>query len=108
MTTDTYHYERIAKAIEFISENITAQPTLEEIAEKVNLSPFHFQRMFTEWAGVSPKKFLQFLTADYLKAKIISTATLIEAAEIAGLSSQSRVYDLFTGIEAVTPITDCP
>ncbi len=103
MTTDTYHYERIAKAIEFISENITAQPTLEEIAEKVNLSPFHFQRIFTEWAGVSPKKFLQFLTADYLKAKIKSTATLIEAAEIAGLSSQSRVYDLFTGIEAVTP-----
>ncbi|MDR6564422.1 MULTISPECIES: methylated-DNA--[protein]-cysteine S-methyltransferase [unclassified Arcicella] len=103
MTTDTYHYERIAKAIEFITDNITAQPSLEEVAEKVNLSPFHFQRIFTEWAGVSPKKFLQFLTADYLKAKIKDTATLIEAAEIAGLSSQSRVYDLFTGIEAVTP-----
>ncbi len=103
MTTNTYHYERIAKAIEFITDNITAQPSLEEVAEKVNLSPFHFQRIFTEWAGVSPKKFLQFLTADYLKAKIKDTATLVEAAEIAGLSSQSRVYDLFTGIEAVTP-----
>ncbi len=100
---DAYNYERIAKAIQFITENIKGQPSLDEVAEKVHLSPFHFQRLFTEWAGVSPKKFLQFLTTDYLKERIKATSNLIEAAEIAGLSSQSRVYDLFTSIEAVTP-----
>jgi AraC family transcriptional regulator of adaptative response/methylated-DNA-[protein]-cysteine methyltransferase len=103
MNTGEYNYDRIAKAIEYISENLKAQPSLEEVAEKVHLSPFHFQRLFTEWAGVSPKKFLQFLTTDYLKGRIKETSSIAEAAEIAGLSSQSRVYDLFTGIEAVTP-----
>jgi AraC family transcriptional regulator of adaptative response/methylated-DNA-[protein]-cysteine methyltransferase len=100
---DQYNYTRIAEAITFITENIKEQPSLEQVAEKIHLSPFHFQRLFTEWAGVSPKKFLQFLTADYLKGKIRETSNLFEAAESAGLSSPSRVHDLFTGIEAVTP-----
>lgn len=103
MSTDKTNYERIAEAILFITENLKKQPSLEEVAAKVRLSPFHFQRVFTEFAGVSPKKFLQFLTADYLKERIKETSNLAEAAELAGLSSQSRVYDLFTGIEAVTP-----
>lgn len=98
-----YHYDKIATAIRYISEHIHLQPTLEEVAEKVFMSPFHFQRVFSEWAGVSPKKFLQFLTTDYLKHTLKETSSLLEAAEIAGLSSQSRVYDLFTGVEAVTP-----
>ncbi len=103
MDTAEFNYTRIAKAIEYITENAKAQPTLEQVAEKVHLSPFHFQRLFTDWAGVSPKKFLQFLTTQYLKETIGTTANLIEAADMAGLSAQSRVYDLFTSIEAVTP-----
>jgi AraC family transcriptional regulator of adaptative response/methylated-DNA-[protein]-cysteine methyltransferase len=103
MDQENYHYEKIAKAIEYITQNVKNQPSLFEVSEEVNTSPFHFQRLFTEWAGVSPKKFLQYITADYLKGKIKESTNLAELAESAGLSSQSRVYDLFTGIEAVTP-----
>jgi AraC family transcriptional regulator of adaptative response/methylated-DNA-[protein]-cysteine methyltransferase len=103
MNQETYNYEKIAKAIEYISQNVKNQPSLFEVSEEVSISQFHFQRMFSEWAGVSPKKFLQYITADYLKSKIKESTNLTELAESAGLSSQSRVYDLFTGIEAVTP-----
>jgi AraC family transcriptional regulator of adaptative response/methylated-DNA-[protein]-cysteine methyltransferase len=102
MNTDI-NYERIAKAIGYLEENFKVQPNLDEVAEKVHLSPFHFQRLFTEWAGISPKRFLQFLTVDYLKEKLQQSKNMIHAAELAGLSSQSRVYDLFTTLEAVTP-----
>jgi AraC family transcriptional regulator, regulatory protein of adaptative response / methylated-DNA-[protein]-cysteine methyltransferase len=97
------NYQRIQEAIQYLEENFKRQPELDEVAEKVHLSPFHFQRIFTEWAGVSPKRFLQFLTVDYLKEKLNQTKNLVEAAEDAGLSSQSRVYDLFTTLEGVTP-----
>jgi AraC family transcriptional regulator of adaptative response/methylated-DNA-[protein]-cysteine methyltransferase len=103
MDQQTYNYDKIAKAIEFIVANAKDQPSLFEVAEEVNISQFHFQRVFTEWAGVSPKRFLQFITAGYLKEKIKESSNLIELAELAGLSSQSRVYDHFTSIEAVTP-----
>jgi AraC family transcriptional regulator, regulatory protein of adaptative response / methylated-DNA-[protein]-cysteine methyltransferase len=105
MTTSEEHinYKRIAEAIQYLEQNFQRQPELDEIAEKVHLSPFHFQRLFTEWAGISPKKFLQFLTIDYLKEKLQESKNLVDAAEAAGLSSQSRVYDLFTTLEAVTP-----
>lgn len=97
------NYYRIEQAIKFLEENFQRQPNLDEVAEKVHLSPFHFQRLFTEWAGISPKRFLQYLTVDFLKEKLNESRNLVEAAEIAGLSSQSRVYDLFTTLEAVTP-----
>ncbi len=97
------NYLRIEQAIKYLEENFKRQPDLDEVAEKVHLSPFHFQRIFTEWAGISPKRFLQFLTVDFLKDKLEQTRNLVEAAEAAGLSSQSRVYDLFTTLEAVTP-----
>ncbi len=97
------NYQRIEQAIRFLEENFQRQPDLDEVAEKVHLSPFHFQRIFTEWAGVSPKRFLQFLTVDFLKDKLSQTKNLIDAADAAGLSSQSRIYDLFTTLEAVTP-----
>lgn len=97
------NYHRIEKAIQFLEENFQRQPELDEVAEKVHLSPFHFQRLFTEWAGISPKRFLQFLTVGFLKQRLRETKNLSEAAESAGLSSQSRVYDLFTTLEAVTP-----
>lgn len=102
MNTDL-NYSRIAKAIGYLEENFKAQPDLDEVAEKVHLSPFHFQRLFTDWAGISPKRFLQYLTVDFLKNKLHNSKNLIDAAESAGLSSQSRVYDLFTTLEAVTP-----
>jgi AraC family transcriptional regulator of adaptative response/methylated-DNA-[protein]-cysteine methyltransferase len=97
------NYHRIEEAIKFLEENFNRQPELDEVAEKVHLSPFHFQRIFTEWAGISPKRFLQFLTVDFLKRKLQESKNLTEAAEMAGLSSQSRVYDLFTTLEAMTP-----
>lgn len=105
VATDQHHinYSRIEQAIRYLELNFRNQPDLDEVAEKVHLSPFHFQRMFTEWAGISPKRFLQFLTVGYLKEKLGQSRNLMEAAEEAGLSGQSRVYDLFTTLEAVTP-----
>ena len=105
LTAEEHHinYQRIEKAIQYLEKNVQRQPDLDEVAEKVHLSPFHFQRMFTEWAGISPKRFLQFLTVDFLKDKLQHSRSLMEAADLAGLSSQSRVYDLFTTLEAMTP-----
>ena len=103
MNENHINYARIEQAILYLEKNFQRQPELDEVAEKVHLSPFHFQRIFTEWAGISPKRFLQYLTVDYLKEKLDQSKNLVEAAEDAGLSSQSRVYDLFTTLEAVTP-----
>jgi len=103
MNENHINYARIEQAILYLEKNFQRQPELDEVAEKVHLSPFHFQRIFTEWAGISPKRFLQYLTVDYLKEKLEQSKNLVEAAEDAGLSSQSRVYDLFTTLEAVTP-----
>lgn len=99
----TINYYRIEKAIGYLTANFRAQPDLDVIAGKVNLSPFHFQRIFLDWVGITPKKFLQYLTLDHLKKSIQQTQNVIEAADIAGLSSQSRVYDLFVNIEGMSP-----
>jgi AraC family transcriptional regulator of adaptative response/methylated-DNA-[protein]-cysteine methyltransferase len=103
-TEEPINYHRIEQAIQYLENNVQRQPDLDEVAEKVHLSPFHFQRIFTAWAGISPKRFLQYLTVDFLKAKLQDSKNLVEVAEAAGLSSQSRVYDLFTTLEAVTPL----
>jgi AraC family transcriptional regulator of adaptative response/methylated-DNA-[protein]-cysteine methyltransferase len=103
MTTPHLNYERVAEAIEFLTTHFQQQPELADVAAHVHLSPEHFQRIFTEWAGVSPKKFTQFLTVNYLREKIRDLPNLQEAAEATGLSAQSRVYDLFVNIEGVTP-----
>ncbi len=89
--------------MEFIVANFTKQPGINEIANHVNLSEFHFQRLFQDWAGVSPKKFLQFVTLNELKKKLNEANNISELSEMVGLSSQSRVYDLFVNIESVTP-----
>jgi AraC family transcriptional regulator of adaptative response/methylated-DNA-[protein]-cysteine methyltransferase len=102
-TENNFNYQRIEQAIRYLEGNFKQQPDLDEVAEKVHLSPFHFQRLFTEWAGISPKRFLQYLTVDFLKEKLKESKNIIDAADAAGLSSQSRVYDLFTTLEAVTP-----
>lgn len=97
------NYVRIERAIAFLEAHFKRQPSLEEVAAHVHLSPFHFQRLFTAWAGVTPKRFLQFLTIDFLKQHLASSRNILEVTESAGLSSQSRVYDLFTTLEGVTP-----
>ena len=96
-------YQRIEQSIKYIAENFKERPSLDEIAEQVHLSPDHFQKMFSAWAGVSPKKFMQFLSIDFLREKIHEVKSIDQAADLAGLSSQSRVYDLFVKIEAMTP-----
>ncbi len=95
---------RIAEAINYIKDNFKGQPRLEEIAEIVHLSPFHFQRLFTEWAGVSPKKFLQYITIEHAKSLLKENqATLFETSNEIGLSGTSRLHDLFISIEGMTP-----
>ena len=98
------NFNRIAEAIEYLTENFKEQPALEDVAQKVHLSSFHFQRLFTEWAGVSPKKFLQFLTVDYAKNILQhKECTVFDAAFETGLSGTGRLYDLFIKIEGMTP-----
>lgn len=96
-------YDRIASAIHFINQRIYAQPGLEEIAAHVRLSPFHFQRLFSRWTGVSPKRFLQTLTLERGKQLLDTPRSLLEVADDIGLSSSSRLYDHFVQLEAVTP-----
>jgi AraC family transcriptional regulator of adaptative response/methylated-DNA-[protein]-cysteine methyltransferase len=101
---ESINFNRIAEAIAFLTQNFTSQPALDEVAQKVHLSPFHFQRLFTDWAGVSPKKFLQFLTVDYAKALLKEQgATLFDTAFATGLSGTGRLHDLFIKIEGMTP-----
>ena len=98
------NYGRIAEAIGYIKDNFKTQPSPEEIAGKVALSPFHFQRLFTEWAGVSPKKFLQYLTVEYAKKMIRDDQVMLFDATIeTGLSGTGRLHDLFIHIEGMTP-----
>ncbi len=96
-------YQMVEQTIRYLSLNFRNQPSLQEIARLMNISPFHFQRVFTEWAGISPKKFLQYLTIEALKRELHQSDNLIQAADQVGLSAQSRVYDLFVTLEAVTP-----
>ncbi len=96
-------YSRIEKAIHYLDERFPAQPDLSEVAKSVNLSAFHFQRLFKRWAGISPKRFLQFLMLDYAKHALEQSGNVLDAAYAAGLSSPSRLHDLFVSVEAVTP-----
>jgi len=97
-------YKRIANAIEYIRANFKGQPNLDEVAQQVNLSPFHFQRLFNEWAGTSPKKFLQYTTVEYAKSLLRENqATLFDTAHETGLSGTGRLHDLFINIEGMTP-----
>jgi AraC family transcriptional regulator of adaptative response/methylated-DNA-[protein]-cysteine methyltransferase len=95
-------YERIKKAIEFIRFNFQQQPDLDAVAKEVYLSPFHFQRLFKDWAGVSPKKFLQYISLQHAK-KLLQKHSVSDAAYETGLSGSSRLHDLFISIEGMTP-----
>ncbi|QHW00672.1 bifunctional transcriptional activator/DNA repair enzyme AdaA [Spirosoma endbachense] len=104
MTTNSTHtYQQIARAIEHLTAHFREQPSLSELAEKVNMSEFHFQRLFTEWAGVSPKKFSQYLTLEHAKTRLRKGDPLADVAYDSGLSGTGRLHDLFVTIEGVTP-----
>ncbi|MBW4442309.1 MAG: methylated-DNA--[protein]-cysteine S-methyltransferase [Plectolyngbya sp. WJT66-NPBG17] len=96
-------YERIAKAIAFMRQHHLEQPDLATVAHHVHLSEHHFQRLFTEWAGISPKRFLQFLTVEYAKSKIAETRNLFDLSIEVGLSGSGRLHDLFVTLEAMSP-----
>jgi len=96
-------YARVEKAIVFLETNHHRQPALSEIAASVGLSEFHFQRLFSRWVGISPKRFLQFLTKEYAKQLLKSPSNVLDTALDAGLSGSGRLHDLFVTCEAVTP-----
>jgi AraC family transcriptional regulator of adaptative response/methylated-DNA-[protein]-cysteine methyltransferase len=95
-------YQRIEQAIYFLEANFQRQPELKEIANSSGLSEYHFQRLFTRWAGISPKRFLQFLTKENAK-ELLKYSSVLDATYSVGLSSPSRLHDLFISTEAVTP-----
>lgn len=98
------NYNRIAEAIAYIKNNFKKQPNLDEVAEQVHLSPFHFQRLFSEWAGTTPKKFLQYISIEHAKKLLTDKqATLFDTAFETGLSGTGRLHDLFVNIEGMTP-----
>ena len=96
-------YARVARAIEFIQSRAEGQPSLAEIAEAIGVSEFHCQRLFSRWAGISPKRFLQVLTLEHAKALLRGEADVLSASYEAGLSGPGRLHDLFVTLEAVTP-----
>jgi AraC family transcriptional regulator, regulatory protein of adaptative response / methylated-DNA-[protein]-cysteine methyltransferase len=96
-------YQRVEQAIRFLEQNYRRQPELKEVAESIHLSEYHFQRLFTRWVGISPKRFLQFLTKEKAKAMLASSHGLLETAYNSGLSGPGRLHDLFVATEAVTP-----
>lgn len=104
MNQQQIDYQRVADAIDYFQKNFKTQPNLDDVAKNINLSPFHFQRLFSEWAGVSPKTFLQYLSIGYAKQILQDQhGTLFDVAHQTGLSGTGRLHDLFIKIEGMTP-----
>lgn len=96
-------YQRVARAIAWLRAHAHRQPSLEELATAMDCSPFHLQRQFSQWAGVSPKRFVQYLTKEYARSRLAASANVFDAALDAGLSGPSRLHDLLVTWEAMTP-----
>lgn len=96
-------YQRIAEAISFIRQNHLDRPDLATVARHIGLSEYHFQKLFTQWAGISPKRFWQYLTLEYAKSRIDRTKNLLDLTLETGLSSPGRLHDLFVNIEGISP-----
>jgi len=96
-------YKKIEKAIYFIEDNFKSQPSLDEIADSVHLSKYHFNRLFKRWAGIGPVQFLQFVTLDHTKKKLAKSKSLLDTSLESGLSGPSRLHDLFVTFDAMTP-----
>ena len=102
-TTETKDYIRIEAALEYLATNGDRQPTLKDVADHVGLSEHHLQRTFTRWAGISPKRFLQFQTVESAKSLLLDSRSVLDTTYSAGLSSGGRLHDLFITLEAMTP-----
>ena len=96
-------YDRIEQVIRFIDSSHDQQPSLKEMAQVVNLSEYHFQRLFSRWVGISPKRFMQYLTKERAKQLLDDSDDLLSVSHAAGLSGPGRLHDLFVGSEAMTP-----
>jgi len=104
LTQKNIDFERVRKAIAYFNENHKSQPTLDEVEKYVHLSPYHFHRMFSNWVGVSPKQFLRYTSITHAKSLLKeSNASLMDTTYELGLSSTSRLHDLFIDIEGMTP-----
>lgn len=101
--TSAYDYARIERAIHYLERHAREQPSLADAARAVALSPFHFQRLFRRWAGVSPKRFLQYLTVEHAKTALLEGRSVLAATYEAGLSGPGRLHDLFVAVDAMTP-----
>lgn len=96
-------YQTVARAIRFVRQNSPAQPGLQEIAAQLGISPYHLQRTFSVWAGISPKRFLQYLTSEHARSLLRERHDVLTAAYAAGLSGPGRLHDLMVACDAVTP-----
>ncbi|MBV8048202.1 MAG: bifunctional helix-turn-helix domain-containing protein/methylated-DNA--[protein]-cysteine S-methyltransferase [Paludibacterium sp.] len=97
------HYAQVARAIDYLQAHREAQPSLDALADSLHMSPFHLQRLFAEWAGISPKRFLQYLTKEYALAQLAEARDVLSVTHAAGLSSPSRLFELMVSCEAMTP-----
>lgn len=96
-------YTLVEQALEYLESHHAEQPSLEQIAAQVGLSEYHFQRLFTRWVGISPKRFLQFLTKEHARSLLDQSSSVLDAAYQSGLSGPGRLHDLFVTLDAVTP-----
>ncbi|MBZ0262644.1 MAG: AraC family transcriptional regulator, partial [Hyphomicrobiales bacterium] len=103
MTNNAYHYDLIARALAYIDQHAGENPGLNEIARATGLSPAHFQRVFSRWVGVSPKRYQQYLMLDHAKTLLQQRYSVLDAALETGLSGSSRLHDLFLRWEAMSP-----
>lgn len=103
MKSQSEDYRRVEKIIRYMETNFRTQPNLDELAAQVNLSKFHFERLFKRWAGISPQQFVGYLTLEYSKEQLINASTVFDSAFEAGLSGSSRLHDLFVNFEAMSP-----
>ena len=100
---DPFQYDLMAAALRYLEENASDQPQLEDVANAIGLSPAHFQKVFSQWVGVSPKRYLQYLTLDHAKRLLAERFTVLDATYETGLSSPGRLHDLFVRWEAMSP-----
>ena len=100
---DAGDYERVAEAIRFLDAHYQQQPSLDELAAHLSMSPYHLQRLFARWAGISPKRFVQYLTVEHAKRLLAESNSVLETSLESGLSGPGRLHDLFVTVEAVTP-----
>lgn len=96
-------YERVEQIILFLEAHFRDQPELKDIAAEVGLSEYHLQRLFRRWAGISPKRFLQYLTAGYARQRLRTSQNVLDVAYEAGLSGPGRLHDLTVNVYAATP-----